>query len=168
MLRDWTNFFEITGAAGAQLIGLMFVVVTLGSGWSAKQSEQAIRAFVTPTLVNFSGMLLEALVVLAPWPSNRPAAFLLGLGGLAGLTYRIRAIRLKGEADIVELRGLNWIAYNGVPLLANVCLICGGVGLYFERAFAPFAIAGASTLQLAAGIFGAWDVTLWILSNRKA
>jgi len=39
--------------------------------------------------------------------------------------------------------------------------------LYFERAFAPFAIAGASTLQLAAGIFGAWDVTLWILTNRK-
>ena len=74
---------------------------------------------------------------------------------------------MRGKTGIVELRGLNWIAYNGVPLLANVSLICGGVGLYGERAFAPFAIAGASTLQLAAGIFGAWDVTLWILSNRK-
>jgi hypothetical protein len=167
MLRDWTNLFDITGATGAQLIGLLFVVVTLGSGWSAKQSEQAIRAFVTPTLVNFSGVLFEALVVLAPWPSYRPAAVLLGLGGLAGLSYRINSVRLRGKTGIVDLRGLSWFAYNGVPLLANFSLVCGAVGLYFERAFAPFAIAGASTLQLAAGIFGAWDVTLWILSNRK-
>jgi hypothetical protein len=167
MLRDWTNLFVITGPTGAQLIGLLFVVVTLGNGWSAKQSEQAIRAFVTPTLVNFSGVLFEALVVLAPWPAYWPAAILLGLGGLAGLSYRIHAILLRGKTGIVELRGLNWIAYNGVPLLANASLICGAFGLYYERAFAPFAIAGASALQLAAGIFGAWDVTLWILSNRK-
>jgi hypothetical protein len=167
MLHDWTNLFNITGAAGAQLIGLLFVVVTLGSGWSAKQSEQAIRAFVTPTLVSFSGVLFEALVVLAPWPSVRPAAVLLVLGGLGGVSYRINAVRLRGQAGIAELHGLSWIAYNGVPLLANVVLLCGGGGLYFERAFAPFAIAGASTLQLAAGIFGAWDVTLWILTNRK-
>jgi len=39
MFRDWTNLFNITGAAGGQLIGLLFVVVTLGNGWSAKQSE---------------------------------------------------------------------------------------------------------------------------------
>jgi hypothetical protein len=167
MLRDWTNFFEITGAAGAQLIGLLFVVVTLGDGWSARQTEPAIRAFVTPTLVNFSGVLFEALVVLTPWSSDRPAAVLMALGGLAGLAYRIRATLLRSKTDIVELRGLNWIAYNGVPLLANASLLAGGVGLYFDRAFAPFAIAGATALQLAAGIFGAWDVTLWILSNRK-
>ena len=36
MLRDWTNLFVITGPTGAQLIGLLFVVVTLGNGWSAK------------------------------------------------------------------------------------------------------------------------------------
>jgi hypothetical protein len=160
MLQGWTNPFEITGAAGAQLIGLLFVVVTLGGGFPAKQMHDAIRAFVTPTLVNFSGVLFEALVVLAPWPSDRPAGVVLVLGGLAGLAYRIRAIRLKSDAGFVELRGLNWIAYNGVPLVANASLIGGGVGLYFEQAFGPFAIAGASALQLAVGIFGAWDVTL--------
>jgi hypothetical protein len=30
MPDNWINWFEITGAAGAQLIGLLFVVVTLG------------------------------------------------------------------------------------------------------------------------------------------
>ena len=101
MLRDWTNFFEITGAAGAQLIGLLFVVVTLGDGWSAKQTEPAIRAFVTPTLVNFSGVLFEALVVLAPWTSDRPAAVLMALGGLAGLAYQTRVIVGRHKVGLI-------------------------------------------------------------------
>ncbi len=167
MLHGWTDVFDLTGAAGAQLIGLLFVVVTLGTGLSAKQSEDAIRAFITPTLVNFSGVLLQALVVLAPWPSEQPAGALLVLGGLAGLGYRIAAIRLKGKADFVERRVSDWIAYDGIPLLANLSVICGGIGLCYEQTFAPFAIAGASMLLLAAGIFGAWDVTMWILRNRK-
>ena len=33
--------------------------------------------------------------------------------------------------------------------------------------FAPYAVAAASTLLLAAGIYGAWDVTLWAMRNRK-
>jgi hypothetical protein len=167
MLHAWTNLFDITGATGAQLIGLLFVVVTLGTGFSARQTDTAIRAFITPTLVNFSGVLFQALVVLAPWPSDQPAAVLLVLGGVVGLVYRTMTIRWKGDADFVELKGLSWIAYNAAPLIANLSLVCGGVGLYFEQTFAPFAIAGASTLQLALGIFGAWDVTLWILTNRK-
>ena len=51
MLYDWTNFFDFTAAAGAQLIGLMFVVVTLGTSLSKSQSVAGIRAFVTPTLI---------------------------------------------------------------------------------------------------------------------
>jgi len=167
MFHDWTNVFDITAASGAQLIGLLFVVVTFGGGLPAKQSQDAIRAFVTPTLVNFSSVLFQGVVVLAPWPSPRPAGVILVVSGLAGLAYRIMAMRLKGRAGFVELSPVNWIAYDGVPMLANLLVICGAVGMYVGQAFAPFAIAGASVLLLAAGIFGAWDVTQWILRNRK-
>jgi hypothetical protein len=92
MLHDWTNLFNITGAAGAQLIGLLFVVVTLGSGWSAKQSEQAIRAFVTPTLVSFSGCCSR------PWwswrhglPSGRRPCFWCWAGWAACHTESTRS-----------------------------------------------------------------------------
>ena len=57
MLHGWTNFFNLTGAAGAQLIGLLFVVATLGTALSTSQSLAGIRAFITPTLVNFGGVL---------------------------------------------------------------------------------------------------------------
>jgi hypothetical protein len=167
VLHDWTNLFNITGAAGGQLIGLLFVVVTLGTGLTASQSENAIRAFVTPILVNFSGVLFQAVVVLAPWPSERPAGVLLVLGGLAGGIYRLATIRLKGKADFVALSGFDWVAYNGVPVLANLSLIAGGVGLIVSDTRAPYAIAAASTLLLAAGIYGAWDLTLRTLKSRS-
>jgi hypothetical protein len=64
MLHNWTNFFPTTAAVGAQLIGLLFVVVTVGTGLSRSQSVAGIRAFLTPTLTCFSGVLLQALVVL--------------------------------------------------------------------------------------------------------
>ena len=41
------------------------------------------------------------------------------------------------------------------------------VGLLAERSFAPYAIAGATVLLLFAGIYGAWDLTLWMIKNRE-
>ena len=167
MLHDWTNLFNITGAAGGELIGLLFVIVTLGAGLPALKSTEAIRAFVTPTLVNFSGVLLQAIVVLAPWPSLGPPGVILILGGLAGVAYRAVSIGWKRKADYVALSPFDWAAYNGIPLVANASVAVGGLGLIVGNAAAPFAIAGASTLMLAAGIYGAWDTTLWILRNRR-
>jgi hypothetical protein len=167
MLHDWNNFFNMTGTAGGQLIGLLFVAITLGTGLSTSQSIDGIRAFLTPTLLNFSGVLFQAMVVLAPWPSDWPIGLILVLNGLAGLAYRINGMRLMRRLDFVALHWLDWIPYIGVPVLGNASLIAGGAGLIAKRSFAPYAIAGASTLMLIAGTYGAWDLTLWIIQNRK-
>lgn len=137
MLHNWTNFFEITAAAGDQLIGLMFVVVTLGTTLSKSQSVAGIHAFVTPTLICFSGVLFQALVVLAPWPSDRPVGFMLVLAGLVGGAYRIIAIRSQGKLDFAALHAVDWIAHNGLPVVANVSVICGGAGLSLESPSPP-------------------------------
>jgi hypothetical protein len=70
MLHHWTNFFLTTAAAGAQLIGLLFVVATVGTSLSRPQSVAGIRAFLTPTLICFSEVMsrqsnLKALCALA-------------------------------------------------------------------------------------------------------
>ena len=104
MLQDWNNLFTMTGAAGAQLIGLLFVVVTLGgTNLSSSQSVDGIRAFLTPTLVNFCAVLFQAVAVLALWPSDRSTGLILVLGGLAALAYRIYGIRLERKLDFVTL-----------------------------------------------------------------
>lgn len=167
-LRDhWHDFFNTTGAAGATLIGLLFVTVTLVSGLSKSQSASGIRAFLTPTLLNFSAVLFQALIVEIPWPSNPPLGVILILAGLAGLAYRINTKRFKQGLDFIQVKTFDWIPYDGAPMLAYACLIAGGIGLLAEGAFAPFAVAVSSLLLLAAGIYGAWDLTLWMVKNRK-
>ena len=74
MLHGWDNFYITAATAGATLIGLLFVVVTLGTGISASNVVHGVRAFVTPTLAHFGGVFFLSLVMLVPWPSARPPA----------------------------------------------------------------------------------------------
>jgi hypothetical protein len=55
----------------------------------------------------------------------------------------------------------------GVPALGSGSLVVGAVGLLAERSFAPYAIAGATVLLRFAGIYGAWDLTLWMAKNPE-
>jgi hypothetical protein len=167
MLHDWTNLFMITGAAGAQLIGLLFVAITLGAGLSTSQSVDGVRAFMTPILINLSSVLFQAMVVLTPWPSAWPMGVILALAGLAGLAYHVHTIRLQGKVDFASLNGIDWIAHNGFPVIADLSLIGGGAGFIADKSFAPYAVAAASTLLLVAGIYGVWDLTLWMVKNRR-
>ena len=47
--------------------------------------------------------------------------------------------------------------------LGNACLIVGAAGLVAGKSFAPCVIAGATTLFWFCGIYGAWDLTLWVV-----
>ena len=168
MLHDWDNFYVTTGAASASLIGLLFVVVTLGAGLSSSDAINGARAYLTPTLVHFGSALLLSLTVLAPLASPWPTAVILCLCGLGGLTYLTKVIEARRKIEFVALSWADWIPYGGVPALANACLIVGAAGLIAERSFAPCVIAGATALFLYCGVYGAWDLTLWIVvSGRK-
>jgi hypothetical protein len=167
MLHGWENFFILAGSAGATLIGLMFVAITLGSGFSSTpQGLDATRAFLTPTLTRFGGVLFECLAVLPPWPSAWPIGITLGLLGLIDLVYQMYVILKQRKVDFVSPDWLDWILFSVAPLLGNASLIIGAAGLIAEKPFAPYAIAGAIALLLLAGIYGAWRLTLWIAKNR--
>ena len=166
MFHGWENFFIVGASAGATLIGLLFVAISLGAGLSTPQGLIAARAFLTPTLIYFGGVLFECMVVLPPWPSAWPVGIILGLCGLAGLVNQVYVILKQFKVNIATLDWLDWALFSAVPALGYASLIAGAAGLIAERSFAPYAIAGAITLLLFAGIFGAWDLTLWIARNR--
>ena len=83
MLSNWSSFFAMTGSAGATLVGLLFVVVTLGTG-----------------------LLLQSMIALAPWPSDWPSGVifvrrdhaLAALGNLPDVESEPGADRIAGEA----------------------------------------------------------------------
>jgi len=166
MFHGWENFFIVGATAGATMIGLLFVAITLGAGLSTPQGLNATRAFLTPTLILFSGVLFECMAVLPPWPSAWPVGIILGLFGLAGLVYQIHVILKQRKVDFASLDWLDWSLFSVVPMLGDASLIAGAAGLVAEKPFAPYAVAGAITLLLFAGVYGAWDLTLWIARNR--
>jgi hypothetical protein len=166
MLYGWDNFYIMAGTAGATLIGLLFVIITLSTHLCSSGIADGARAFLTPTLVHFGSVLLQALVVLVPWPSAWPVGVILGWCGLVGLVYLMDVASKRRKVQFVSLHLLDWIPYAGIPALANLNLIAGAIGMIAEKPFAPYCLAGATTLFLFVGIYGAWDLTLWIVKNR--
>ena len=166
MLHGWENFFTTAASAGATLIGLLFVSITVGSGLSTPQGLNATRAFLTPTLILFSGVLFECMAVLPPWPSAWPVGIILGLCGLAGLVNQVYVILKQFKMNIATLDWLDWTLFSVAPALGNASMIAGAAGLIAEKSFAPYAIAGAITLLLFAGIYSIWDLTLWLARNK--
>ena len=86
-LSEWANFYVIVGSAGAALIGIQFVVITLVAGMRERPPNDSVNAFATPTVVHFAGALLISAIMSAPWRSLFSASTALALCGLAGLTY---------------------------------------------------------------------------------
>jgi hypothetical protein len=166
MLNGWDNFFILAGSAAATMIGLLFVAITVGAQMSTPQGLNATRAFLTPTLILFGSVLWQCLASLAPWPSAWPLAIILGSGGLVGLVLQIHVVLMQRKIDFASLDWLDWTLFSLAPALGYASLIAGAAGLIAGKSFAPYAIAGAITLLLFAGVYGAWDLTLWIARNR--
>ena len=118
MFHGWENFFIVGASAGATLIGLLFVAITLGAGLSTPQGLNATSAFLTPTLILFGGVLLECMAVLPPWPSAWPVGIILGLCGLAGLANQVYVILQQFKLIIASLDWLDWALFSAVPALA--------------------------------------------------
>ena len=168
MLDGWSNFFAMTGSAGATLVGLLFVVVTLGTGLPTSRTRDIARATMTPALYSFSGVLLQSMVALVPWQSPWPGGVIFAGLGIGGVIYRIGAIRLRSTLHLKAISGpIDWVFHNVVPLVASVSLIAGGAGLIAGAAFGPFAVAGSSMLLLVSGIYRTWGETLALIGIQE-
>jgi hypothetical protein len=167
MLNGWSNFFTLTGAAGATLVGLLFVVVTLGADLSTSRRLDVARALMTPALYSFADVLLQGMVVLVPWPSDWPSGIIFAVMGIGGFIYRVNAVRMRRQVRLKAINGpIDWIFHNAVPVVASVSLFAGGAGLIAGAAFAPFAIAASSALLLVCGIYRTWSETLVLVASR--
>ena len=164
MFNGWINFFTVTGAAGATLVGLLFVVVTLGTGLSSSRKLVIAHASLTPVLDSFASVLFQSMVVLVPWQSNLPSAAIFIVIGIGGLIYRIHAVRVRRTLHLRAIQSkMDRVIHNVLPIVASVILLYGGVKLITGEAVAPFAIAGSTTLFLVSGIFRTWGQTLALI-----
>ena len=105
-------------------MGLLFVVVTLGSGLPTARKLDIAHASLTPALYSFASVLLQSMVVLVPWQSNLPSGVIFIMIGIGGLIYRIQAVRVRRTLHLRAIQSkLDRIIHNLTPILASVVLI---------------------------------------------
>jgi hypothetical protein len=160
LLSDWRTFYGIIGTAAATLTGLLFVVITLIAQLQIRVASprDGTAIFNTPNVVHFGSALLVAALLSAPWQALWPAAFLLGLAGLGGMTYSIIVLwRARHRLPDYELVLEDWLWHTALPLVSYLALVVAAILLPGDPVPALFVVGAATVLLLFIGIHNAWD-----------
>ena len=163
-LATWQNFYVIIGTAAATLTGLTFVVITLSAGVRGRVSKarEASATFNTPNVVHFGAALLIAALLSAPWQALWPASLLLGLAGLAGVSYVLIVLRrVRRQTDYQPVLE-DWLGHTVLPLVSYTAFLIAAIVLPGHPAPALFVIAAGTVLLLFIGIHNAWDNVIYI------
>ena len=107
-LRDWHDFFVVIGAASASLLGAMFVVISIGTGFIKKQHTPAMRDFLTPTVIHMATVVIGCALVVVPSLERISFVVIFGLGGLIGLIYSGRiglSVKRRRLLSVFAMRG---------------------------------------------------------------
>src|SRR5260221_8841463 len=84
LVDNWHDFDLLIGTAAATLVGLMFVAASIGASVFTEKSRGAMKAFISPTVVHFTTVLVIAVLAVVPTHEWGTLAGLLALVGLAG------------------------------------------------------------------------------------
>lgn len=164
----WQNFYLLSGTAAATLIGLMFVAVTFGSRLASAQSEASARAFIDPPFYHFVHVLITACLLVIPAMSAPVlGAALVAMSVLrAAVLVRIHRHMREAHRKFGDIELSDWLAGIVVPLFCYLLLAASGAGFVagYSAAFSGLAIAMLGTLVL--GIFGAWELMIWMALTR--
>jgi hypothetical protein len=163
-MGGWGDFFTLAGLTAGMLIGLIFVVITLGSEHIIEGDEARTRLFITPILVMFISVFLVALATVAP-VSAPVRAIGLGLIGCGGLGYIMNlALTSRRRTDTEDLK-LSWNVL--FPIAAFALLATAAAAWALQASFANAICAASVVLLLVAAIRNSWVVTLAIATRRN-
>ncbi|HLW46836.1 MAG TPA: hypothetical protein VKW09_03625 [bacterium] len=176
-LQPWQNFYMLLGGASATLVGLMFIAISLGSGWwtAAERStlNASFNAFMSPTFIHFVYVLVTAVVVLVPTLSEPVLGgflVLTGLGSLAHVARNLPFLHDRYRARIIDRSDVVW--YSLMPSLGYILYLAAGAGLLraallgTRPAQALDALAAANVLLMVIGVRNAWDLVVFLVMRR--
>ncbi len=163
-LHEWHDFYLLIGTASATLIGLMFVAASVGASYFTTEREAPLRAFLTPTVLHFSAILVICLMGTAPSQTWTSLGALLSAAGIVGIGFSVRvwmAMRRRGTTKTLDLA--DRCCYVVIPQATYLTLAGAGIVLRVRPDLGLDLLAVTLVLLLLLGIRNAWDMTLWIV-----
>jgi hypothetical protein len=163
LIEDWHDFDLLVGTAAATLVGLMFVAASIGASIYTEKNRAGMQAFISPTVVHFTSVLVLALLALVPTHEWLTLAGLLALVGVAGGVYSANLwmqlfVRRRFDVDIVDR-----LFYAALPSLGYLLLLLAAFFLLRQSEAGLDLLAAAQITLLLAGIRNAWDMMMWIV-----
>jgi hypothetical protein len=157
-LQEWREFYLLVGTAGATLLALLFVAVSLGVGYLTAERAAATRTFMSPVVIHFTSVFFISAVALVP--SHRAVFFAVLIAGTALVGAVVSAfitIRLlKGMTRDV----MDHLAYGLLPAIGYIALLAAAAMIFADLEWSLDVLAGALLLLLIVNIRNAWDLTL--------
>jgi hypothetical protein len=164
-MAEWHEFYTLVGTTAGVLIGLIFIVVSLGADHAIKGDEHRVRVFVTPVLVHFAALLFLALAMVAP-VTDLVRGGALGLIGCAGLAYSANIALLAPQVLPAAERQPLW--YAGLPMIAFSCLLVSAVAFAAGAGIADEVGTIAAVILLITTLRSSWGITLAVLNRPKS
>lgn len=168
--EQWANFYVITAAAAATLLGLLFVVITLAVGWGRKYAPNIridlIRLYLTPAVIYFSSVLLLSAVLSVPNQTWLSAVICTCLAGIAGLGYcgSLAIRRRAGRVSYGERSDL--FTYVVFPLAGYGLMVAGGLLLLTRPQIGLDLVASGILVLLGVAIRNSWAIAITIVSSQ--
>jgi len=164
-LERWHDFYVLVGTAGATLLALLFVAVSLGAGFLDESRTAATRAFYSPVVVHFTAVFFLAAIALVP--AHRAEFFAAVIAVCAAIGVAVSLF------VTVQLLRHDWtrytqdhLAYALLPTVAYFALLVAAGLIWTDNDIALDVLAGALLLLLVINVRNAWDLTLSMVRHQ--
>jgi hypothetical protein len=165
-LHPWHEFYILLGTAGATLLALLFVAVSLGAGYLTSRNQQGTRVFMSPVVIHFTSVFFLSAVCLVP--SHGPVFFalLIGATAITGIVVSIVISVMVVRTDMTRYVQ-DYFAYGLLPALAYLALLAAALMIYASQPYALEALAAGLLLLAIINIRNAWDLTLSMVRRHS-
>jgi hypothetical protein len=165
-LEHWHDFYLLLGTAGATLVALLFVAVSLGVGYLTPERSTATRLFMSPVVIHFASVFFVAAISLVP--SHAPAFFagLIGatavIGILVSAVITVQVVRTDLTHHVSD-----YFAYGLLPAIGYVALLAAAIMIATDKESGLDLLGGGLLLLLIVNIRNAWDLTLTMVQRHN-
>jgi len=165
-LEKWHDFYVLVGTAGATLLALLFVAVSLGAGYLNPRRTVGTRIFMSPVVVHFTSVFFVSAICLVPSHGTTFLAAVIGATGVIGT-----AVSAVITVGVVRSKLTDYVpdhfAYGVLPALGYLGLVAAAVVIYRENAIGLDLLAGALLLLAIINIRNAWDLSLSMVLHHS-
>lgn len=156
-LGRWHEFFVLAGTAGATLVGLLFVSVSLNTEIIMRSSEKHLRAQAMSAFESLLFVMVLSLIALAPIGAPRLiGTMLIGLG-LVGAARAVGHVMGAGRGSKNAAAGFRQRRLI-LPVLAHVIIAWSGVDLLSKSPELTFKPLIATLWLLITATRSAWEL----------